>query len=379
MAREDSSPPSHLPCCATKRAVRFGDEPREGAAVVYEIDFLPVESESGAGSKSGDAISAQLTLNDGRTVVLVIDSGFGATGEQMVEHIRTHYRTERVDIMISTHPDTDHLNGLRHIVETMEVGELLIHRPRQHNRNVADFSNLEAVDNLIAAAEERRVTISEPFTKLSRWGGQLQVLGPTEDYYEDLLSEHLLDMKLGVAASRSSLAASLLAKGRDLLAAVLPSLPIETLGEDGETSPRNNSSVIVLLTVDDRRILFTGDAGIPAMTAAADEYERTVGSFRLYPLTVFQAPHHGSRRHLAPSLLNRIVGAPGSSFGNFQAPISSAKAAPKHPSPKVVNALSRRGGYVVATEGRTIHLGHGTARPGWSRIDPLPPLVEDAD
>ncbi|MGC0367640.1 hypothetical protein ABH922_005692 [Rhodococcus sp. 27YEA15] len=175
MAREDSSPPSHLPCCATKRAVRFGDEPREGAAVVYEIDFLPVESESGAGSKSGDAISAQLTLNDGRTVVLVIDSGFGATGEQMVEHIRTHYRTDRVDIMISTHPDADHLNGLKHIVETMEVGELLIHRPRQHNRNVADFSNLEAVDNLIATAEKRRVTISEPFTKsLSHVGSFLK-------------------------------------------------------------------------------------------------------------------------------------------------------------------------------------------------------------
>ncbi|BDB63287.1 ComEC/Rec2 family competence protein [Rhodococcus sp. RDE2] len=346
---------------------------------MYEIDFLPVESESGEGSKSGDAITAQLTLNDGRTVVLVIDGGFGATGEKIVEHIRTYYGTDRVDIMVSTHPDADHLNGLKHVVETLEVGELLIHRPRDHARNVSDFSNLEAVDDLIAVAEKRQVTISEPFTKLSRWGDQLQILGPSEDYYEDLLAEHLLDMKLGISASRSSLAASLLSKGRDLLATVLPSLPIETLGEDGETSPRNNSSAIVLLTVDDRRILFTGDAGIHAMTAAADEYERAIGSFELYPLTVLQAPHHGSRRNLAPSILNRIVGTPESPFGAFQAPISSAKASPKHPSPKVVNALSRRGGYVVATEGRTVCLSHDTVRPGWSRIDALPPLVEDND
>lgn len=346
---------------------------------MYEIDFLPVESESGVGSKSGDAITTQLTLTDGRRVVLVIDGGFGSIGETVVDHIREHYRTDRVDIMISTHPDADHLNGLQHVVETMSVGELLVHRPRNHHRNIADFSNLEAVDHLLAAAEKRGVTVSEPFTGLSRWGGQLQILGPTTSYYEELLDAHLRDMKLGISAPRSSLAGSLLSKGREMLATALPSLPVETLGEDGETSPRNNSSAIVLLTVGDNRILLTGDAGIPAMNAAADEYERTVGPFKLKPLTAFQAPHHGSRRNLAPSLLNRIVGPPGDAFGAFQAPISSAKAAPKHPSPKVVNALSRRGGYVVATEGRTICLSEGTMRPGWTSLDPLPPLIEDDD
>ncbi|MEU2003963.1 ComEC/Rec2 family competence protein [Rhodococcus sp. NPDC019627] len=346
---------------------------------MYQIDFLPVESENGEGSKSGDAIAAQLTLNDGRTVVVVIDGGYGATGESLVEHIQAYYETSYVDIVVSTHPDADHINGLKFLVETLSVGELLIHRPRNHASNVADFSNLEAVDNLIAAAERRGVTVSEPFTGLQRWGGQLQILGPTQEYYRELLDQHLQEEKTGVAAHRRSLAASLMTKGRDLLAWVLPSLPLETLGEDGETGPRNNTSAIVLLTVDDRRILFTGDAGIPALSAAADQYESTIGPFQSVPLNILQAPHHGSRRNLAPSLLDRIVGAPGTRVGTFHAPISSAKASPKHPSPKVVNALSRRGGYVVATEGRTLCLQNEASRPGWSTVAPMPPLVEDED
>ncbi|MBY3791041.1 MBL fold metallo-hydrolase [Rhodococcus fascians] len=347
---------------------------------MYQIDFLPVESESGTGSKSGDAIASQITLDDGRDVVLVIDGGYGATGESMVEHIRDHYGTDHVDIVVSTHPDADHINGLKYVIETLSVGELLIHRPQDHASDVSDFSNLEAVNDLIEAAETRGVTVTEPFTGLERWAGQLQILGPTEEYYCELLAQHLQEEKSGVAASRRTLVASLMTKGRDLLAKALPYLPIETLGEDGETAPRNNTSAVVLLIVDGHRILFTGDAGISALSAAADRYEVAVGPFPSHPLRTLQAPHHGSRRNLAPSLLNRIVGAPGAPHSeSFHAPISSAKASPKHPSPKVVNALTRRGGYVVATEGKTICLLNEVARPGWNTVAPIPPLVEDDD
>lgn len=346
---------------------------------MYQIDFLPVESENGLGTKSGDAIAAQFTLADGRTAVIVIDGGYGTTGESIVEHIDTYYGTRYVDIVISTHPDADHINGLKHVIETLEVGELLVHRPRKHALNIDDFSNLEAVDNLISAAETRGVTVSEPFAGIQRWDGQLRILGPTQDYYRELLQQHLQEVKSGVAARRRSLAASLMTKGRDLLAWALPALPIETLGDDGETGPRNNTSAIVLLAVDDHRILFTGDAGIPALSAAADQYEIAIGPLDAHPLAVLQAPHHGSRHNLAPSLLNRLVGAPGTRASVFQAPISSAKASPKHPSPKVVNALTRRGGYVVATEGKTVCVQNQASRPGWTTVPAIPPLHEADD
>ncbi len=85
-------------------------------------------------------------------------------------------------------------------------------------------------------------------------------------------------------------------------------LLVETLTDDGETGPRNNSSVITLLHVGGERMLFTGDAGIPALTAAASYYETIFGSFPAAPLTFFQTPHHGSRRNVGPTLLNRLLG-----------------------------------------------------------------------
>lgn len=58
--------------------------------------------------------------------------------------------------------------------------------------------------------------------------------------------------------------------------------------------------------------------------------------------------------------------------------VSSAKASKKHPSPKVTNALGRRGATVITTEGKNIHLGD-SARPGYSRSVPVKPLQEDDD
>jgi beta-lactamase superfamily II metal-dependent hydrolase len=346
---------------------------------MYEIDFLPVESDAGPGSKSGDAITMRFSTGPGVQAVVVIDGGFSDTGNKIAEHVMQYYGTTHVDIMISTHPDTDHINGLAVAMETLTVGELLLHQPRLHERNVADFSNIEAVDNLLDTAKTRRVPITEPFTGLTRFNGQLRVLGPTTDYYEDLLAQHLLEVKTGVATARRT-SSPLLAKSVSLLERALTYLPIETLTDEGDTGPRNNSSVITLIQVDGRRLLFTGDAGVPALEHAAEEYERNIGPFYSAPLDFFQAPHHGSRRNVGPTLLNRILGTQTAPFGAPTSFISSAKASPKHPSPRVVNALIRRGAKVFATEGRAICEPYGvTQRPNWGALIPLSPLEEPAD
>jgi beta-lactamase superfamily II metal-dependent hydrolase len=306
---------------------------------------------------------------------MVIDGGFSHIGEDLADHIRQYYETDVVDLIISTHPDADHLNGLSTLIEKVQARELLIHQPRLHTYDVSDFSNLEALDSLISLARSRGVSITEPFTGLSRFGGQVSVLGPTVAFYQDLLEQHLADERSGLAhASKMSFSSAV----RDLLSKALPYLPIETLGDDGETSPRNDTSVITLLRVGSRRLMFTGDAGIQALDQACEEYERTIGAFPLMPLSFFQAPHHGSRRNLGPTILNRILGDPGSPYANVCAFISSAKISEKHPSPKVVNALSRRGCRVFATEGRTItHWDGAPARQNWTTLAPFGPLVED--
>jgi beta-lactamase superfamily II metal-dependent hydrolase len=345
---------------------------------MYEIDFLPVESEGGSGSKSGDAITVRFSVeSEARDAVVVIDGGYSSVGEDIVKHVEGWYGQDRVDLVISTHPDADHLNGLREVIETLDVGELMIHQPRLHAANVRDFSNLEALDGLIAAAKERGVAVSEPFAGTTRFEGQLTILGPSQLYYESLLDNYLAKLTAGTTAATPPVSKSIFAAAKDLLERALSHFPLETLSDDGETSERNSTSVITLVRSDDRRLLFTGDAGIEALDLAANEYERIVGPFSAYPLNFFQAPHHGSRHNLGPSVLDRILGPKGAPYGTSTSFISSAKASEKHPSPKVVNALSRRGADVHPTEGKIITHGHQSpSRAGWTALTPLPPLVE---
>lgn len=345
---------------------------------MYEVDFLPVESEGGSGSKSGDAITVRFSVeSQASDAVVVIDGGYSSVGEDIVNHVRRWYGRDRVDLVISTHPDADHLNGLTSVIESMDVGELMIHQPRLHTPNVEGFSNLETLDGLIAAARTRGVSISEPFAGTTRFNGQLSILGPSRLYYETLLDDYLAEVHAGITAAAPPIGKSILAAAKNLLERALSHFPVETLSDDVETSQRNSTSVITLIRSDNRRLLFTGDAGIEALELAANEYERIVGSFAMNPVSFFQAPHHGSRRNLGPTVLDRILGPKGAPYGSTTSFISSAKASEKHPSPKVVNALSRRGSDVNATEGKAIKHGfQSPARPGWTTLKPLPPLVE---
>lgn len=344
---------------------------------MFEIDFLPVEAADGPGSKSGDAIAAKFTDAYGFERVAVLDAGFKDVGQAVVDCVRDHYGTNTVDLVISTHPDTDHLNGLETVIEQLNVGELLVHRPRLHASSLSDFTNLESLDNLLAAASRRGVTLTEPFAGLERFGGALRVLGPTEAFYEECLREQL---STGYATKALIAKLTRRAVASFRAAAELLYLPVETLDETSDTTARNESSVVTLLTIDDQRLLFTGDAGAKALALALDEYEPVVGPLVVAPLNVIQVPHHGSRRNVTPSLLDRLLGPAGTPHANGVVAIaSSALADEKHPHPQVTNAFARRGAPVTATEGRHLMQSYGTSRYGWSPVPALPPLAEDVD
>ncbi|GAB3165110.1 hypothetical protein GCM10027059_22310 [Myceligenerans halotolerans] len=348
---------------------------------MYEVDFLPVEATEGEPStRNGDAITIRFTEDATNTErVVVIDAGFTTVGSKVVEHVRQHYGTSRVDLAVSTHPDADHIDGIQTVVEELDVAELLIHCPKLHAspRDVQKhFSNIAAVDHLIDAAKRRGTTVVEPFMGESRFNGQLTILGPTPDFYESLLKEHLDEGRSGIVARAMTAATGGL---RDLLRSVAAwGYPEETLAEDVETSARNETSVITLIQSDGRRLLFTGDAGLRGLGAAAGYYESLLGPFRAAPVSLFQVPHHGNRRNLSPSTLDRIIGRQGQPHTSTTAVVSSADADPKHPSPKVTNALGRRGATFVATEGKPIWSSHGAPpRAGWRAVEVIGPLIEE--
>jgi beta-lactamase superfamily II metal-dependent hydrolase len=124
----------------------------------------------------------------------------------------------------------------------------------------------------------------------------------------------------------------------------------------GSTSPENNSSAIILFQIDGKKLLFTGDAGVSALTAACNYAD--ANKIGLSGINFFDVPHHGSRRNLGPTLLNRLFGGIRHvDTTDWHAYVSVSKdGAPKHPNKKVMNALRRRGAEVAVTAGQKLWL-----------------------
>lgn len=349
---------------------------------MFEIDFLPVQSTTGASGKSGDAITARFTTPLGREVVIVVDAGFADTGQVVVDHVQDQYGTSHVDLLISTHPDQDHINGTITVVEQLQVDEVWVHLPWNHHSNTVNFSNLEAVKTLVETASNRGTRVREPFTGEQAFDGALTILGPTADFYAQCVARHLEEVGSGTAAARLAAAArpTWMTKAAAVFERALSYLPmVETLGEDGDAGPRNDSSVITLLQLDGQRLLLTGDAGIGSLWQAVTAYEQYVGPFATYPLNFFQPPHHGSRRNLSPTLLDHLIGSWDNPHGQTGATISAASGDSKHPSPKVTNALLRRGVTTSVTGTNTVCWRSLDApqRPGWIAAPTVPPRDEE--
>ena len=353
----------------------------------YEIDVLPV----GSGECSGDAIALRFGNLFGKRseqAVVVIDGGYRDTGKRLVKHIATHYKTDIVDLVISTHPDNDHSSGLIPLLETMKVGTLWMHRPWDHTDDIARLfrdgrvsdrsvgealrKSLDSARTLERIAGRRGIRIAEPFTGTAAWGAEVQVVGPTTDFYESLLSDFRctpLPRVRGLTSFGSIVAA--LSEGA---LAVVESWGKETLTDAGETSAENNSSVILLVQPQsERSLLFTSDAGIPALTLAADVLSYV--DFDFDSIKFIQVPHHGSRRNVGPTVLNRFLGAVKSEDRKLRTAYVSASrdGAPKHPSRRVTNAFRRRGAWVYGTmTGNVTHHSHDAPARGWPAIEPVP-------
>lgn len=337
----------------------------EGVAIGYELDFLPVGEES----KGGDAIAIRygnLTGTRSEQTVIVVDGGYLDSGEALVEHIRNHFQTDYVDIVVSTHPDRDHIKGLEVVLRKLGVGQLWMHRPAAHDETVAAsrFSvnkaavlgetlakSLNDSDSLLAIATELGVPIVEPFTGLSSDDGALLVLGPDESYYEELLRQ------MRGTSSGQTLAMALSKAFRAVQEAVFDMVPegtwLETLTETSDVSPSNNSSVVLSLVVGDDAILLTGDAGAEALHRVVDQLDARGISAGFYDFV--QIPHHGSRHNVTPSLLDRLLG-PKGTLPRAVAYASTPRKNPerKHPAKKTLNAFTRRGYRAFDTAG--VHL-----------------------
>ena len=352
----------------------------------YEVDFIGVGQES----QCGDAITLRYgNLHGERSeqTIVVIDGGFKDDGQRIVDHIKTHYGTGIVDLVISTHPDQDHINGLEAVIEQLTVNELWMHLPWEHNQGLADkFHDGRITDNSIGEklkatlnkahelyelATSKGMTVREPFTGLAHSSGNLQILGPSQEYYESLIPD--FDGMPEAKREKSFEFTEALNRAVGAIKRFFVNWGEDKITDDVNTSAKNNSSATTQLIIDGRRLIFTGDAGIEALEHVADQLEGCVDPAEI---SFIQIPHHGSRRNVGPSVLNRIIGEPveeGISRGITAIVSCAKKSEPKHPRKSVLNAFTHRGAKVLATRGTGIcHFNNALDRGGWSSLNPEP-------
>lgn len=347
----------------------------------YEIDYIPV----GEGEKSGDAICLRFgNLQGARNeqTVIVIDGGDKKSGETLVAHVRDYYGTTNVDYVVSTHPDADHASGLSTVLEELNVEMLLMHRPWNHAADIKDaFSDgrwtargleenieksLTHVNELETLAIKKGVKIIEPFQGIKTTDGSIHFLGPSKEFYQEMLSQFRSTPKPKI---ENSLIGTILQKTTDAVRFIEDTFDIDLLNDDEDsTSPENNTSAILLLTLGSDKFLFTGDAGKTALLASIDYANGNAIS--LIGMRFFDVPHHGSRRNLNSKILKKM--------NATTAFISATGKNEKHPSKRVTNALKKHGATVYVNK-QEILLHHEGSTRGWGAApsEPFHSKVEE--
>jgi len=341
----------------------------------FEIDFLGVEA-----AKSGDAITLRYSVN-GAKGVHVIDGGYLDTGDQIVEHLNTYYETTVIDHVILTHPDQDHANGLRKVLEQCTVRNLWINRPWIYADQLIDrFETYESVEALRRKlrsiydatailediAMEKGIPIHAPLQGQSI--GPFTVMAPTLGRYLDLVVD---SAKTPEAVEENAMDSALSSIFRVVKAATtyIKSLWGDEYFPPEPTSRENEMSVVQSAVLNGHRVMLTGDAGREALQEVID-YAPFVG-LALPGIRYLQVPHHGGRHNISTEILDKLVGPRLDSMPDkhtWNAICSSAKADEDHPRKSVIRAVLHRGGHWAATESKNICIGVGITREGWVPI-----------
>jgi competence protein ComEC len=249
----------------------------------------------------GQGDAAVITAPTGQT--MVIDGGpqYGGydTGRAVVAPYLWDHGIHRIDYLVASHPQADHIGGQVALLHLFPVGELWQNGVRRGG-SVADGWRAAA-----EADSARLITIRSVHEPVRIGPVQIDLLHPSGAFVPD--------------------------------------------NDNPDGHGLNDSAIVLRIGLGEHRFLFTGDIEKPAETellrVAADRLEATV----------LKVPHHGSRTSSTPEFLNAVH--------PRDAVISVGAYNPyHHPAPPVVEAYEARGVDLLRTdqEGQVTYLTDGT-------------------
>ena len=203
---------------------------------------------------------ALLLRCEGETALL--DGGTSASGDRVVDYL-CRMGVDRLDYVIASHPDSDHIGGLSQVLEELPVGQLVVYPWPEEMGQTLEYAALEQ------AREHREVPVRQvqPGDQLPLGGTFLEVLGPLKDYedsnncslvlrleYQGFSALFCGDMEaqaeLDLVKSGANLTADLLKVGHHgsagsssqrFLEAVSPSVAAISVGPDNSNLPREET------------------------------------------------------------------------------------------------------------------------------------------
>ncbi|MDL2275226.1 DNA internalization-related competence protein ComEC/Rec2 [Desulfosarcina sp. OttesenSCG-928-G10] len=239
----------------------------------------------------GQGTAALIELPGGR-VMMADGGGFPDNvrfdvGKQVIAPLLWRKKIATVDILMFSHPDSDHLNGLVYLARHFHVRELW---------TTDDTATTPGYQALMTACAEKGIRIQRMSTdteKMEINGVSFEIFNPAPDFFK---------------------------------------IPVKNPGGN-----RNSGSLVVKAAFGETSFLFTGDILVPAERAMVRRNKP--GGLAA---TVLFVPHHGSRTSSSPELVTAVSPAVAVVCAGRDNPFG-------FPNPDVVARYHRAGSRVVCT------------------------------
>jgi len=340
---------------------------------MIEIDIFPASSES----KGADAILVRIgtftydSPSKNHQTVVLLDSGHKDMAEMIENHLIKYYYTNTIDYVFITHPDSDHISGLIQLLENKKISikNSYIHDPWNHQLEIFKRSKdgRRTYNSIGTAFDDTLTKLSKTLDLLDNKNEEvfagykdeqngLYILGPSKSTYLKLLGE-FPGMENEKTVSIESVYKS---------KKINYTIGLKHFLNNPETSPKNDSSIIILLTDSDKKpiALFTGDAGVKSLHEAIENAKKM--KISVQNVKLMQLPHHGSIKNIDESLIKYI--SPKSIF------VSAPDKDPEHPSQLIINYLLHHGihvSHINSHKSICFSYDNSPLRPGWTSATKL--------
>ena len=113
-----------------------------------------------------DVGQGDATLIDCGETEVLIDGGDNSAGKTLVSYL-TPYIDGKLDYIIATHPDADHVGGLDAVLEAFEVGEVIDSGRTADTDTYRDYWNAVQADGCTFSYDEDRIIALSPMAALA--------------------------------------------------------------------------------------------------------------------------------------------------------------------------------------------------------------------